>query len=229
MAMTRFTRIGLVGGTGREGPGLALRFAQAGAHVVIGSRSAKRAGQTVEQIRALVSGARLEAADNAAAISTCEVVFLCVPFAHAAATVDAHRAAFQPGSLVVDVTVPVTFEGGPPRLIDLPEGSATEHLRRRLPQAVGLAAALKTIPARLLAELGTPLDCDDFVCGDSREVRQRASDVLRLIPGLRPIDAGPLEAARTLERMTLLAIGINRRYKIHDARFRLVGLPAVSS
>lgn len=214
--------IGLIGGTGKEGAGLARRLVQAGYAVTIGSRSIERAETTVDQLRGIAPN-RLRAADNRGVIAGCDVLFLCVPFLHAVTTISEHRDQFRPGALLIDVTVPVSFDGGRPNLVDVPEGSATEHIRRHLPERVSLAAALKTIPASLLAS-SEPLDCDDFVCGSSNEARDRAIAILARIRGLRPIDVGGLEEARTLERMTVLAIRLNRRYKIHGARFRVVGL-----
>jgi predicted dinucleotide-binding enzyme len=87
-----------------------------------------------------------------------------------------------------------------------------------------MAAALKTIPAGVLGALDVPLDCDDFVCGDSADARSAAMNVLSEIPTLRPLDAGGLESARTIERMTALAIVMNKRYKVRNARFRMVGV-----
>lgn len=213
----------MIGGTGPEGRGVALRLARGGATVVVGSRAIDRARQTVDRLRERAGELPLDAADNRTVADRCDVVFLTVPFAHAAAIVGECAERFRPGSLLIDVTVPVTFDGGAPQLVEVAEGSAAEHIRGRLPRRVQLAAALKTVPARVLGG-DAPLDCDEFVCGDSAEARSRAGDVLRLIPGLRLIDAGPLAAARTIERMTLLAIEINRRYKVRDARFRVVGV-----
>ena len=216
-------QIGVIGGTGSEGRGLGLRLARAGARVTIGSRSIERAREAVEHLRPQAGKLQLKAGDNASVVDSCDVIFLAVPFAHASAIVEKYVERFRRGSLLIDVTVPVMFVDRTPRLTEVLEGSATEQIRRRLPSRVQLAAALKTVPAHLLGG-DQPLDCDDFVCGDSAEARSRASEILLLIPGLRPIDVGPLEAARTIERMAVLAIAINRRHKIHDARFRVVGL-----
>jgi len=109
-------------------------------------------------------------------------------------------------------------------MLDVAEGSATEHIRGRLPPAVRLAAAFKTVPAHLLGAAGDPLDCDEFVCGDSDSARSEAAALVSLLPGLRPVDVGPLSRARSIEHLTALAIAINRRHKVHDARFRIVGL-----
>jgi NADPH-dependent F420 reductase len=216
-------QIGLIGGTGSEGRGLGLRLARAGAQVTIGSRSIERAREVVDRLKQQAGTLQLKAGDNASVVDSCDVIFLAVPFAHAAAIVEKYAERFRSGSLLIDVTVPVMFVDRRPRLTEVPEGSAAEQIRRWLPPRVHLAAALKTVPASLLGG-DQPLDCDEFVCGDSAEARSRASEILLLIPGLRPIDVGSLEAARTIERMAVLAIAINRRYKIHDARFRVVGV-----
>jgi len=131
--------------------------------------------------------------------------------------------------LVIDATVPVTFEGGRMAMLEVAEGSASEHIRARLPQSVGLAGAFKTSPAHVLGDSRMPLDCDDFVCGDSEEARVRAIALVQLVEGLRAVDVGPLSRARSIEHVTALAIAINRRHKIHDARFRVVGLTGPST
>ena len=217
--------IGIVGGTGPEGRGLALRLARAGARVRLGSRSRDRARAAVDELRKTAADVRVEPADNADAFAAPDFVLLTIPFAGAAETIRAHAAAIAAGALVIDVIVPVRFEkGAPPRLIDVPEGSAAEHVRALLPARVPLAVAFKTIPASLLGESDRPLDCDELVCGDSEESRKRAMALVGRLPGLRAIDAGGLEAARAIERMTLLAVTLNKRYRSHDARFKIVGI-----
>lgn len=215
---------GIIGGTGAEGRGIAARLAAAGVPVLVGSRQLERAQETVRALRATHPSLPLEPATNGDVIGRSDVIFLVVPFAGVGEIVETYRSHFRPGTLVVDVTVPLTFRGGVAALIEVPEGSAAEFVRARLPAEVGLAAALKTIPASILGTLDTPLDCDDFVCGDSADARATAIDLVRRIPTLRPVNAGGLEAARTIERMTALAIAINKNYKIRSARFRVVGL-----
>lgn len=222
--MDKQVRLGVVGGTGSEGRGLAVRFALTGAGVTIGSRDVARAAQVAHQLRERHAGASIAGASNEETIANSTVVILAVPFVHAGPTVETYRDFFTPGTLVIDVTVPVVFDAGTPRFVEPAEGSAAEHLRSRLPDHVGLACAFKTLPARLLEHVETPLDCDDFVCGDSINSRDRASALIRRIPGLRPVDTGPLESSRVLERMTLLAITINKRYKRHGARFQVLGI-----
>ena len=97
-------------------------------------------------------------------------------------------------------------------------------IARHVPEDVAVIGAFKTIPAHVLAELGTELHCDVFVCGDLKTARESVMEAAALIPHLRPLDAGPLEMARALERMTFLAISLNRRYKRRGARFRIEGI-----
>lgn len=215
--------IALIGGTGAEGRGLAARFASAGLRVLVGSRSPDRAAAAVKALQAGRGDLPLSAATNDEAIAASDTIVLAVPFPCVSRLLDAQHARFKSGALLIDVTVPVVFDGAQPRLLDVSEGSAAEHIRRRLPDGVALAASLKTIPARVLSGVA-PLDCDEFVCGDSESARARTIALLRLIPGLRPLDAGPLDSARTFERMAMLAITLNRRYKSRDARFHVVGL-----
>jgi 8-hydroxy-5-deazaflavin:NADPH oxidoreductase len=216
--------VGLIGGTGEEGRGLALRWALSGAQVTIGSRAIEKAKATSDELNAIIGGDRIGYDTNQATIARSEFVLLTVPFAHAASTLEAHRQDFREGSLLLDITVPVSFEQGRVRYVELPEGSASEHLQAFLPSYVGLVAAFKTEPAHLLADTHEPLDCDSFVASDSKEAKTRVMDAIKFIEGLRPVDAGTLYSARALERMTVLAIGINRRYKVKTARYRVVGL-----
>ena len=222
--------VGLIGGTGEEGRGLALRWAIAGARVSIGSRTLDRAKTTADELNQLLeahaerSWQRIGYGENRDVIAASELVLLTVPFAHAASTVEAHRQDFRDGSILIDITVPVSFEQGRVRYVELPEGSASEHLKARLPENIPLVAGFKTEPAHLLAEVDESLDCDSFVASDSKEAKDRVMEAIGFIEGLRPVDAGTLYGARTLERMTALAIGINRRYKIKTARYRIIGL-----
>lgn len=216
--------VAVVGGTGSEGRGLALRLALAGSGVAIGSREPAKAEATAAALRAAQPGVRIGGFSNADAIAAAPVVFLAVPFAHAEALIAAHHLAFREGALLIDVTVPLTFEAGRPHFVEPPAGSAAEQIRAALPPHVRLACAFKTLPARLLEHVEIALDCDELICGDSLESREAAMQVVTRIPGLRALDAGPLESARILERMTLLAIRLNKRYKSHGARFKVLGI-----
>ena len=214
--------VAVLGGTGHQGRGLAQRLALAGLHVVVGSRDAARAAAAVAEWPPRTRPSTTAA--YASAIADADVVVLAVPFESVGSMLEQHRAFFKPETLVVVVTVPVTVTGGVLTLADVPEGSAAEHVRARLPSPVRVAAAFKTVPAGLLGNGTQMLDCDEFVCGDSPESRARAVELVRAVAGLRPIDVGPLPRARAIEHLTLLAIAINKRHKVSDARFKVMGI-----
>ena len=214
--------VAVVGGTGQQGRGIAQRLARAGAPVIIGSRDPALAAATVAAWSNLTGP--IQTATYGDAIAAADVVVLTVPFDALADLLARHRGDFKSDALVVDVTVPVIFAGGTAKLADVPDGSASEHIKARLPEHVRLAAAFKTLPAHLLNDVDEPLDCDEFVCGDSTEAREAAVSLVQMLKGVRAIDVGPLSRARAIEHATLLAIGISRRYKSPHARFRVVGL-----
>jgi NADPH-dependent F420 reductase len=215
-------KVAVLGGTGQHGRGIAQRLARAGFPIVVGSRDPARASSTIANWPA--AAAPIDSADYGDAIAAARIVVLAVPFHSVHGLLEHQRGRFSADSLVIDVTVPLVFTGGTVSLSDLPEGSASEHVRTRLPPSVRVAAAFKTIPASVLHRLEQPLDCDEFVCGDSAEARSETIAILRSIPGLRPVDVGPLVRARAIEHLTVLAIAINRRHRVHEARYRVVGL-----
>lgn len=222
-------RIGILGGTGPEGRGLALRLSQAGTPVIIGSRKPDQAALKAKELRLRLkeeggSAADISGLENSRVVEACETVFIATPFEHAAGLLESCRGHFRQGQIVVDVTVPLQFREKRLQLRELPEPSASEHLARALPEGVPLVGAFKTIPAHLLEDLSERLDCHVFVCGDSAEARGRIVQIASGIEGLSPLDVGPLRLAATLERMTLLAIQINKRHRVHHSRFRVVGL-----
>ncbi len=214
--------VAVLGGTGQQGRGIALRLARAGHAVIVGSRDAVRAAAVVSEWPAASGSVTADGYVGAAAAA--RIAVLAVPFDAIDSLLDDLRSAFQPGTLVVDVTVPVAFGPAGAALVPIIEGSATEHIKARLPEGVRLAGAFKTLPAHLLNELDRPVDCDEFICGDSAEARAEASALATAIEGLRPVDVGPLSRARSIEHLTLLAIAINRKHKLHDARYRIAGL-----
>ena len=214
--------VAVLGGTGHQGRGIARRLARAGHRVIVGSRDAGRAAAAIAGWP--TEPGAISAADYNGATSAADVVVLGIPFDAADALLAQVHDSFRNGALVIDVMVPIAFVQGGPTLADLAEGSAAEHVRARLPPHVRLAVAFKTIPAQLLNEIDRPADCDEFVCGDSTEARAGASTLVGAVKGLRAVDVGPLSRARAIEHLTLLAIAINRRQKIHDARYRVVGL-----
>mgnify|MGYP001183896976 CR=1 FL=1 len=215
--------IGFLGGTGEEGRGIALRLASGGQETLIGSRSYDSARKAVNWINEQAGQEVATAATNIEVVENCEVLFLTVPFRFASAVIEEARDSFREGQVVVDVTVPLSFEKGP-HLLSLEEGSGGEYIRSLLPTNVGLAAAFKTLPAHLLVDIDKPLDCDEFVCGDSSETIEKVMQIVGEIPELRWINAGPLSSCLSLEAMTLLAIRLNRKYKSRLGRYRFLGI-----
>ena len=191
-------RIGLIGGTGPEGCGIAMRLGRAGAQVHIGSRSEERARETAERLNRRLGKNQVVGTDNGSLIHNCGLLFLTVPFPHAAETLRRYERDFISEQVLVDVTVPFGFQKGP-QLLSLEERSGTEYLRKYLPDHVPLVATFKTLPAHFLAKIDEPTDCDEFICWDSSEAKERVLQVVQRIEGIRWLEAGPLKFCRSLE------------------------------
>jgi NADPH-dependent F420 reductase len=220
-------KIGILGGTGPEGSGLAYRWARAGEHIVIGSRDAQRAAETAAQLRARIGGTpQIDGTDNAAAVAQCEIVVLAVPFSGQAALLKQLKGVWRPRTVVIDTTVPLaaTVGGAPSRMLGVWQGSAAEQTKELLPAEVSLAAAFQNLGAELLAG-DEPVECDVLVCSDDEKAKQVAFELAGKIPGARALNGGKLENARIVESLTALLIGLNMRYKVHGAGIRFTGLP----
>lgn len=215
----------IVGGTGDLGFGLALRLAAARVPVTIGSRDAQRAADAAERVAAAVPGAEVRGRANAEAVAGAEVVVLSVPFASQAPTLRSIRDALAPGQLLLDVTVPLAtaIGGRPTRTLTVPQGSAAQQAQELAPDGVTVVSGLHTVAASHLADLSHDFDEDVLLCGDDRAATARVAELVALIPGLRPVDAGRLELARIAEQLTALTISINVRHKV-TAGIRIVGL-----
>jgi 8-hydroxy-5-deazaflavin:NADPH oxidoreductase len=219
--------IAIVGGTGPEGSGLALRWARAGERILIGSRDAARASDVAAELTgAAGAGAQIEGMENAAAVAAAQVVILTVPFAGQAALLKQLKPAFKPGAVVIDATVPLAASvgGSPTKTLGVWQGSAAQQAAELLPKEVSIAAAFHHVSAELLSGI-EPVNCDVLVCSDDDHARKVAMELAEKIPGCRAINAGKLENARTIEQMTALFIAINIKYKVHTTGLRLTGLP----
>jgi len=220
-------RIAILGGTGPEGSGLAMRWAVAGEHVIIGSRDAQRAAETAKLLCVQLGGAaKIEGTDNATAVAQCEVIVLTVPFSGHAALLKQLKPCWKAGQILIDTTVPLAAAvgGAPSRMLGVWQGSAAQQTRELVPGTVAVAAAFHNVSAELLSQDG-PVDCDILVCSDDETARQVASELATKIPGARPLNGGKLENARIVESLTALLIGLNARYKVHTAGIRFTGLP----
>ena len=218
-------QVTVIGGTGALGAGLALRLAVAGVPVVIGSRDHDRARQAAARVREGAGSADVRGLENGPAAEASEVVFLCVPFRNQSETLTNLKAHLREGHLLVDATVPLAaaVSGKATRTLGVWQGSAAQQAAEMVPDGVRVVAALHTVNAPALKDLGATLDEDVLVCGDRRADKAQAAALIELIPGLRCVDAGRLEQARIAESLTALLIGVNVRYKTH-AGIRLTGL-----
>jgi 8-hydroxy-5-deazaflavin:NADPH oxidoreductase len=207
--------IAVIGGTGAEGSGLAMRWAQAGYRVLVGSRDAARAAE-------MAAGFGAEGMDNQAAASACDIAVLTVPYGAQRATLTDLSAALQ-GKILVDVTVPLV----PPKVmrVQLPdEGCAALVAQSVLGEGVRVVSAFQNVSASHLKDPAHVIDCDVLITGDDPEAR---AEVVKLASaaGLNGIEAGPLDNAVAAEAMTSLLIWINRKYKSPGAGLRITALP----
>lgn len=216
--------IAVLGGTGKEGKGLALRWAVKGHEVIIGSRDAMRAQATADEIRARAGEhARVRGADNAAAAQAASIVVLAVPYSAQLATAQ-EVAAQLVGKVLIDVTVPLV----PPKVdrVQMPQGgSAVLVLQERLGVQVRVVSAFQNVSAGHLWDLDHVIDCDVLVCGDDADAREAA---VRLAQdaGMKGWHAGVLANSVAAEAMTSVLIAINKRYKIPGSGLRITGTPA---
>lgn len=214
--------IAIIGGTGKEGKGLAYRWAKAGFNVLIGSRQREKAeNAAAEVLQLLTSRERVRGLPNEEAAALGDVLVLTVPYAAHADMCEAIRDAAK-GKIVIDVTVPLV-PGKVTRVQIPPAGSATQEAQQILGDEVEVVAAFQNISyEQLLTD--KPVECDVLVCGRSKAAR---STVLALVraAGMEGFDAGPAENAVIVEGLTSVLIGINKQFGVHDAGIRITGVP----
>ena len=217
--------IAVLGGTGPEGYGLALRWAKAGETVIIGSRDPKRAADAAARIKASVANATISGDENVRACAAADLLVLTVPFEGHAALLKQIKPAIRPGSIVIDATVPLAASvgGRATRTLGIWQGSAAQQTAELVPKGVSVVAAFHNASAELL-NANAPVECDVIVCSDDPNATQEVRSLAAKIPGVRPIDGGKLETARILEQITALLIGLNIRHKGHSG-IRITGLP----
>ncbi len=217
----------IVGGTGALGFGLALRFGQAGVPIVIGSRDRDRADEAAVRAVAHVAAGDFTGRQNAEAVRGAGIVILTVPFRNQSETLTNLKGVLEPDQLLIDATVPLAaaVSGKATRTLGVWQGSAAQQAQEMAPDGVRVVSAFHTVSAALLTDLGHELDEDVLICGDRREDKARLAELVDLIPGLRPVDCGPLEMARIVEQLTPLIISINVRNKAR-AGIKITGLAA---
>jgi NADPH-dependent F420 reductase len=217
----------IVGATGALGFGLALRLGREGVPIVIGSRDGGRAREAAERAGRLVPDGSFAGLVNAEAVTQAPMVILSVPFRNQSETLTNLKTALKDGQLLVDATVPLAaaVSGKATRTLGVWQGSAAQQAQEMVPDGVRVVSAFHTVSAAHLSHLESELDEDVLICGDRREDKSRVAELVRLVPGLRPVDCGPLELARIIEQLTALIISINARHKTH-AGIKVTGLPA---
>ncbi|MBL1435223.1 MAG: NADPH-dependent F420 reductase [Rhodobacteraceae bacterium] len=197
----------IIGGTGPQGQGLALRFARAGVKVALGSRDGARATEIVADLNAKLGTALIEGFDNAGAVAAAdEMVILAVPFSAHNATLEGLKGGLV-GKILVDIVVPLSPND--PKLVEMPpEGSATEAAQALLGPDIPVVGALHNVSAKTLNDLESPINCDILVCGNKLEPRKKVMALVELL-GVQSYNAGGASAARCIEALTPILIRLN--------------------
>ncbi len=212
--------IGIIGGTGPEGKGLAARFARAGMEVLIGSRSVERGEEAATDVRERAGGNVL-GATNAFAAKSAEIVVVTLPYAGQAETLAALQDDIG-NRIVVSTVVPMQFSPGKVEMLRLEDGSAAQEAQRLLPEA-RVVGAYQNLAARKLFDVEHDLEGDVIVCSDDKEALREIIWLTEQIPGLRGVNGGPLAASHYVEGITTLLVHINRNYKT-ETSVRIVGV-----
>jgi NADPH-dependent F420 reductase len=214
--------IAVLGGTGKEGSGLVLRWANSGYRVLIGSRDPQKAEQKAAELNAILGNPVVRGLGNVEAAAAADVVVLCIPYAAHQATVEAIKDVVQ-GKIVIDVTVPLL----PPnvRTVYIPDGKAAVlEAQQLLGNGVRVVAAFQNVGASHLQELKHPVNIDVLVCSDHEDAKQEVFRLVSAIDGMRGVDAGPLANAVAVEALTPVLLYINKRYKVVGAGIRITGI-----
>lgn len=215
-------KLAFIGGTGPEGLGLAMRFASAGHHVAIGSRSEERGQEGADRVKEAVPGAVATGGDNASVIPDADVVFLTFPYSGQQATLEALAGTLE-GKLVCNVVAPLEFQQGVGAVaLSVAGNSALQEAISQLPNS-RVVSAFQNMSAEELQHLEQPIEADVLVCGRDAEAKQVVIGLANEIKGVRGIDAGGPSQSRYVEMMTSLLINLNRKHKTQSS-IRIVGL-----
>ncbi|HET7405155.1 MAG TPA: NADPH-dependent F420 reductase [Candidatus Bathyarchaeia archaeon] len=217
----------VLGGTGDEGYGLALRWAKHGYEITIGSRDPQKAKDAAAKIQASVGkNARVSGLVNTEAASKADIVVVTVPFSALSDTLKTVKPSLRPGQIVVNVTVPLetSVGGSATRTVEVWDGSAGQLASRLMPKDVKLVTAFNNVSAEMLNDLSKQVDCDVLVCGRDDDAKKTVLALAQAIPGVRGIDAGPIENSRTIEQITALLVSLNIRHGVKSAGLRITGV-----
>ena len=223
--------VAVIGGTGNQGYGLALRWAMAGKTIAIGSRDAGRAEEAAGRLRDAVAAIgrpvpSLVGLGNEDAAGDAPVVVIAVPLAAQIATIKAVREHLRTDCLLVDVTVPLAtaLGGRASRMLGLPAGSAAEQLAEYAPKGVQVLSAFHALSADLLADPVASIECDVVGCGGDERAQGVLRELAEAIQGVHFVHAGPLVASRLVEASAVMLIALNVRHKIRHSGMRITGL-----
>ena len=222
-------KIAIIGGTGDQGIGLAVRFVKAGENVIIGSRDIKKAENTVDIIKNMLDGDEVEnviGMTNDKAAAEGDIALLTVPLQAQMVTLKSVKDNLE-GKTLIDATVPFdsNIGGRPTKYIELWQGSAAERSAEFLEDKnVKVISAFNNVSAASLLNVNEDVECDCLISGDDADAKKEAMTLAEKIPGVRAIDCGPLENARIVEKITPLLINLNIKNKIKLAGIRITGL-----
>ncbi len=209
--------LAIIGGTGKEGPGLAYRWARAGYHVIIGSRTPDKAERAAAQVNERFDRPLVVGMGNAEAVAACDIAVLTVPFEAHRETVEGLRDELQ-GKILIDVSVPT----GRGQLVEIPPaGSASQQAQEILGEGGRVVTAFQSVSYTHLASEG-PVPCDVLVCGDDEEAKEQVLQLVKAA-GLVGWDAGPLGNAVVVEGLPPILLGINKRHRVKSAGIRITG------
>ena len=220
-------KIAIIGGTGGQGLGIAIRFVQAGEDVIIGSRTIEKAQAAVDKLKGLLGDvSNVKAADNSDAAAEAELLVLTVPLAAQKSTLLSIKEGAK-DKILLDATGPLesAIGGSPIEYVALWDGAAAERSAKILKDSK-VICAFNNISSAALMNFKEPIDCDCLISGDDADSKVVAAELIEKIPGVNVIDCGPLERAKIIEKITPLLIGLNIRNKTQFGGIRITGLPA---
>jgi len=208
-----FGTIGIIGGTGPHGRGIALRLRESGHRVLIGSRDAARAAEVVAELPEPVGATpgEIVGVDNTTAAREGDVIVVTTPWDGFEAVGAAHAGDLA-GKVVVSCANPMSFDKSGPMPVRLEDGSAAELLQRLCPEA-RVVSGFQNVSAVKLGRIADPLEGDVLLCGDDEDAVATAARLVDAVEGLRPLHAGPLRMSAVAEDLTALLISVNRRYR----------------
>jgi NADPH-dependent F420 reductase len=215
-------KIAVLGGTGKEGSGLALRWAAAGYDVTLGSRELEKAQRAAAELNTMLGQDIVRGMTNRDAAAQADIVVMTVPYAAHAATIESVKDVAQ-GKVLVDVTVPLDPQNV--RRVRMPAaGPASVEAQQSLGEGVKVVAAFQNISAEHLKSLDHEIECDVLVCGNDKDAKQQVIELAQAAR-IQAWDAGPIENAVVVEGLTSVLINLNIKHKVKASGIRITGIP----